>query len=176
MAGTENQNWGNVAFGIRTEFLSFSTDDWNGYLTLCRMFSSIPGFYPLDVKSTPQLRSESVSPSVVHSSSGPHGLYSPPGSSVHGILQARILEWLAIPFTRTSSRRKDWTQVACIAGRFFIIWAIKEAHLPGRQPKTVYKTSPGGKKKKNTESCLCLNASSFSNEFDDLKSSQLSKP
>ena len=147
MAGTENQNWGDLAFGIRTEFLSFSTDDWNGYLALCRMFSSIPGFYPLDVKSTSQLRSESVSPSVLHNSSGPHGLYSPPGSSVHGILQARILEWLAIPFTRRSSRRKDWTQVAFI----FIIWAIKEAQLSGWQPKTVYKTSPWGKKTKQTK-------------------------
>ena len=42
---------------------------------------------------------------------------SPPGSSVHGILQARILEWVAISFSRGSSRPRDWTQVSCIAGR-----------------------------------------------------------
>ena len=36
---------------------------------------------------------------------------SPPGSSVHGILQARILEWVAIPFSRRSSQARDWTQV-----------------------------------------------------------------
>ena len=48
---------------------------------------------------------------------------SPPGSSVHGILQAGILEWVAIPFC------KDWTQVSCIACRFFIIWATRDAHL-----------------------------------------------
>ena len=47
---------------------------------------------------------------------------SPPGSSVHGILQARILEWVAIPFSRRSSQPRDWTWVSCIAGGFFIIW------------------------------------------------------
>ena len=54
--------------------------------------------------------------------------YSPPGSFVHGILQARILEWVAMPFSRGSSQPRDRTQVFCIAGgRFFIIWATKEA-------------------------------------------------
>ena len=48
---------------------------------------------------------------------------SPSGSSIRGILQARILEWIAIPFSRGSSWPKDWTQVTCIAGRFFTIWA-----------------------------------------------------
>ena len=47
--------------------------------------------------------------------------YSPPGSSVHGILQARILEWVAIPFSRVSSPPRDQTQVSCIAGMFFTI-------------------------------------------------------
>ena len=50
-------------------------------------------------------------------------LWSCPASSVHGILQARILEWVAIPFSRGSSQLRDQTQVSCIAGRFFIIWA-----------------------------------------------------
>ena len=44
---------------------------------------------------------------------------SPPSSSVHGILQARILEWVAIPFSRGSPQPRDRTQVSCIAGRFF---------------------------------------------------------
>ena len=52
---------------------------------------------------------------------------SPPGSSVHGILQARILEWVAIPFSRGSSRPRDWTWISCIAGRFFTIWTTREA-------------------------------------------------
>ena len=47
--------------------------------------------------------------------------HSPAGSSVHGILQARILEWVAIPFYRVSSQPKYQTQVSCMAGRFFTI-------------------------------------------------------
>ena len=54
---------------------------------------------------------------------------SPPSSSVHGILQARILEGVAISFSRGSSQPRDWTQVSCIAGRFFTIWATREAPL-----------------------------------------------
>ena len=50
-----------------------------------------------------------------------------PGSSVYGILQARILEWIAVPFSRGSSQPRDWTQVSCTAGRFFTIWATREA-------------------------------------------------
>ena len=53
---------------------------------------------------------------------------SPPGSSVHGILQARILEWVVISFSRGSSQPRDWTQVSCLAGRFFTNWAMREAH------------------------------------------------
>ena len=53
---------------------------------------------------------------------------SPPGSSVHGILEARILEWVAIPFSRGSSWPSDWTQVFRIAGRFFTFWATMESH------------------------------------------------
>ena len=51
---------------------------------------------------------------------------SPPGSSVHGMLQARILECVAISFSRGSSWPRDWTLVSCIAGRFFTIWATRE--------------------------------------------------
>ena len=52
--------------------------------------------------------------------------YCLPGSSVHRILQARILEWVAISFSRGSSRPRDWTWVSCIAGRFFTSWATRE--------------------------------------------------
>ena len=52
---------------------------------------------------------------------------SPLGSSVHGISQARTLGWFAIPFSRGSSWPRDWTQVSCTAGRFFTIWATREA-------------------------------------------------
>ena len=49
--------------------------------------------------------------------------------AVHGILQARILEWVAVPFSRGSSQPKDRTQVSHIAGRFSISWAIREAQI-----------------------------------------------
>ena len=49
-----------------------------------------------------------------------------PVSTVHGILQARILEWIAIPFSRRSSRHREWTWVSHIAGRFFTVWATRE--------------------------------------------------
>ena len=46
---------------------------------------------------------------------------------VHGILQARILEWIAFPFSRGSSQPRDQTQVSCIARGFFTSWATREA-------------------------------------------------
>ena len=53
--------------------------------------------------------------------------YSPPGSSGHGTVPVIIMEWVAIPFSRGSSRPRDWTWVSCIAGRLFTIWATREA-------------------------------------------------
>ena len=52
--------------------------------------------------------------------------YSLPGSSVHGILQTRILKQVAIPFSKRSSQPRDWTQVSHIAGRLFT-WTTREA-------------------------------------------------
>ena len=49
------------------------------------------------------------------------------GSSVHGILQARILEWVAIPFSRESFQPREQIQVSCIIGRFFTFWVTTEA-------------------------------------------------
>ena len=72
-----------------------------------------------------------LSGSVVSDSLQSHGCRrsweSPPGSSVHGILQARILEWVAIPFTRGSSWPWDRTRVSCNAGKCFTNWATREA-------------------------------------------------
>ena len=63
---------------------------------------------------------ETVSCSVVSDSLRPHGL-GLPRPLCHGILQARILEWVAMPFSKRSSQPSDQTQVSCIAGRFFTI-------------------------------------------------------
>ena len=52
-----------------------------------------------------------------------------PDSSIHGIFQARILEWAAISFSRRSSRPRDWTQVSRIVGRRFTVWATRESSM-----------------------------------------------
>ena len=50
-----------------------------------------------------------------------------PVSSVHGLLQARILEWAAILFFRVSAWSRDWAWVSCIEGRFFTFWVTRDA-------------------------------------------------
>ena len=57
--------------------------------------------------------------------------YNLSGSSVLGILQARMLKWVAIPFFRGSSQPRDWTQVSYIAGRFFTVWATRQPKNTG---------------------------------------------
>ena len=54
----------------------------------------------------------------------------PPHRLVHGILQVRILEWAAFPFSSGSSWPRNRTEVSCIAGRFFTNWAMREALIP----------------------------------------------
>ena len=63
----------------------------------------------------------------VTSDSCDHMHCSLPGSSVHGMLQARIMEWVAIPFSKGSCQPRDQAWVSCIAGRFFTVCATKEA-------------------------------------------------
>ena len=57
-------------------------------------------------------------------------LCDPIDYTVHGILQARILEWVAVPFSRGSSQPRDWTQVSSIASRFLTSWATRKAAEP----------------------------------------------
>ena len=61
-----------------------------------------------------------------------------PGSSIRGILHARVLEWVAISFSRRSSQPRDQTQVSCIAGRRFTIWATGE--VPTLQEGSFFST------------------------------------
>ena len=56
-----------------------------------------------------------------------HTNCSLPSSSVYGILQARIMKWVAIPFSRGSSQPRDRTWVSCIRGRFFTVWGTRQA-------------------------------------------------
>ena len=70
-------------------------------------------------------------PRMIESESESHSVMSDSlqsqGCTVHGILQTRILEWVAVPFTKGSSQLRGWTQVSLIAGGFFITWVIREA-------------------------------------------------
>jgi hypothetical protein len=54
-----------------------------------------------------------------------------PGSSIHGISQSRVLEWVAISFSRASSRPRDRTLVSCIAGRRFTVWTTRQVLRTG---------------------------------------------
>ena len=90
-----------------------SDPGWAGLLVICSQSYTIAF-------------SESGSCSVVSDFGTPRTV-SPPVSSVHGLLQARILECVAIPFSRGSSRPRDPNQVSCFAGRFFTVWATREA-------------------------------------------------
>ena len=74
---------------------------------------SLQGKFIIKESNWNTIESENESCSVVSDSLPPHGLYG------HGILQARILEWLAFPFSRGSSQPRDQTQVSQIAGGFF---------------------------------------------------------
>ena len=86
-------------------------------------------FFLFLYKHKPTMKSESYSCSVMSDSLRPMD-WSLPGSSVHGILQARILEWVVILFSRGSSQPRDQTQVSCIAGGFFTNWATRKAPSP----------------------------------------------
>ena len=90
----------------------------------------------------------------------------PPGSPVHGILQARILEWVAVPFSRGSSQPRDWNQVSHVAGRFSAIWATRRVKvLPCdscsvrhrvQGKSSAQRKEAGGKDIKSCNSVLCL--------------------
>ena len=65
----------------------------------------------------------------------------PHGYTVHGILEARILEWVAFLFSRGSSQPMDQTQVSCIAGGFFASWATREAQRDESESHSVISDS-----------------------------------
>ena len=80
--------------------------------------------YHLLTKTLTELLCVCVSHSVVSNSLQPHGLQPARLPFVHGISQTRILDWVAISFSRGSSWPRDRNQVSCIAGGFFTIWAM----------------------------------------------------
>ena len=95
----------------------------------CALF--VPGVAQLYMGSSSPERNWKWSCLVMSDSLQPHGLYLP-GSSIHGIFQARLLEWVAIPFSRGSSQPRERIWVSCSAGRLFTVWATRG--LQGSNP------------------------------------------
>ena len=82
---------------------------------------------------------------------------NPPGSSVHGILQARILEWVVIPFSRGSSRPRDQTHVSCIGRR--VVYCLSHQGRPFRCRES--KTHPGARPAWSSSYCNWLKKTSY---------------
>ena len=102
----------------------FPTQGWNPGLHC----TQIP--YHLSCQGSPNMHKLKVKCcSVVSNSLWPHGLYR-----VHRILQARTLEWVAVPLSRGSSQPRDHTQVSCITGVCFTSWATREAQYAETPP------------------------------------------
>ena len=77
---------------------------------------------------------------------------SPPDSSVHGILQARLLKWVATSSSRGSSWSRDQTQVSSIANKFFSIWTTME----GQRAITQERMKFPGQRRNDTQLWMCL--------------------
>ena len=97
---------------------------WERYNLVPKPYIWYSKWYHQIDKISKEYNTENESHSFVSDPLWPHGLY------VHGILQARILEWVAFPFSRGSSQPRDQTRVSCIAGGFFTNWANREAQFP----------------------------------------------
>ena len=105
------QEWIKMWYTYAMEYYS-AIKKWNN--AIC---SNMDG--PRDHHTNWSKSDKNESCSVVSDFLWPHGLYT-----VHGILQARILEWVAFPSSRGSSQPRNRIQVSCIAGRLFPDWAI----------------------------------------------------
>ena len=88
-----------------------------------------------------------------------------PGSSIHGILPARVLEWGAISFSWRSSQPRDRTRVSCTAGRLFTLGATREAHLNVCMPPLVWISFPYRPPQSREKSSTCYTVCSHSAQF-----------
>ena len=95
---------------------------------LFRFFQNILLKNPSELVGQPSIESESEVVKLCPTLWDPME-YSRPGSSVHGIFQARKLEWVAISLSRGSSRPRGQTWVSHIVGRRFTVWVTREAHF-----------------------------------------------
>ena len=107
---------------------------------------------------------------------------NPMDYTVHGILQARILKWVAFPFSRGSSQSRDWTQVSHITGRFFNSWAIGKPKNTGvRCPRilewVVYPFSSESSQPSNQTGVSCIPGRLFTNwAIREMKCRVICKP
>ena len=143
---TQDNFWKNdISWGHKINRLESDGSKMADLSTLTRPWSSISKLNdtPRGTMTVPKKEvKESVSSSIMSNSAcGPMDC-SLPGSFVHGILQARILERVAIPFSGFSQLR-DRTQVSCIADRFFIFWATREVHDSSEAPSKDQKVGGG---------------------------------
>ena len=83
--------------------------------------------------------------------------------TVHGILQARILEWVAFPFSRGSSQPRDRTQVSCIAGGLFTTWVTREAQEYCRLEWVAYPFFSRSSRPRNQTGVSCIAGRFFTN-------------
>ena len=111
-------------YSIRNEIFLFKTMILLGSMHTSAYIKS------LHIENNPQLTwGVCVCHSIMSDSLWPREQCSPPGSSVHGILQIRMLEWVAISFSKGSSRPRDWTCASCISRQILYHWATREAQL-----------------------------------------------
>ena len=103
-----------IAGGFFTSLTSREAHNWQITMHECRVYNVLIWYIYMKVKVK-------VTQSCLT-------LWNPMNSTVHGILQASILEWVAIPFSSGSSQPRNRTRVSCIAGRFFTSRATREAH------------------------------------------------
>ena len=118
-------NWTSMGSSLPMNWAHVS---YIGRWILCHWATWEALIYPLkvEVKSCPTLRDPMDC--------------SLPGSSAHGIFQARVLEWLAISFSRGSSQPMDQTQVSHIVGRCFTVWATREVLKSTHYSVPIFKT------------------------------------
>ena len=119
-------------FSILNPFRVHRWGHWSGWWTdccntLCLLvwqiqLSSTPLSFLVDGNKQAWIPLHFLLPFGMKSESESHSVISD-SLQLHGILQARILEWIAFPFSRGSSQPRDQTKVSCIAGRFFTSWA-----------------------------------------------------
>ena len=127
-----------VAFDSYTKWIFFAsyTNFWAIKNSYTSIFLNYDGplliIYIKRENHLPTWRNKTVSCLVLSTFCGPMNC-NPLGSSVHGMLQAGILEWAAIPFSRGSFHRRDWTHVSWIAARFFTIWMARKWIKRGNQ-------------------------------------------